>query len=149
MLCYNIIIGRRHIYPRCRLFLHFMCLMKYHGKLQAVKIALLFGKKEASVFGRHALSCRSSEGRHQRHGELNEIIHRTLFSAHLLSQLEPVGLFVQMESGQMGSPLAVPWTCGKLLVWDATCPDTFSPSYAKKSSKYAGLPVTHSYMYVV
>ena len=23
----------------------------------------------------------------------------------------------------------VPWKCGQLLVWDATCPDTFAPSY--------------------
>ncbi len=27
------------------------------------------------------------------------------------------------------STLQRPWKCGKLLVWDATCPDTFAPSY--------------------
>ena len=56
----------------------------------------------------------------------------------------------------------VPWKCGKLLVWDATCPDTFAPSYVsqattaagevaaqeeeRKCSKYSCLPVTHDFV---
>ncbi len=56
----------------------------------------------------------------------------------------------------------MPWKCGKLLVWDATCPDTFAPSYdsqattaagevaahteERKILKYRGLPVTHSFV---
>ena len=28
----------------------------------------------------------------------------------------------------------VPWKEGKLLIWDATCTDTFVPSYAKEAS---------------
>ena len=55
----------------------------------------------------------------------------------------------------------VPWKCGKLLVWDATCPDTF-PSYVsqattaagevaaqaeeRKCFKYSCLPVTHDFV---
>ena len=51
----------------------------------------------------------------------------------------------------------VPWRCGKLLVCDATCPDSFAPSYSshatlaagevaalaveRKVAKYNGLPV--------
>ena len=31
----------------------------------------------------------------------------------------------------------VPWRSGKLLVWDATCPDTFSPSYSTHATREA------------
>ena len=33
----------------------------------------------------------------------------------------------------------VPWRSGKLLVWDATCPDTFAPSFSVLASSEAGL----------
>ena len=52
-----------------------------------------------------------------------------------------------------------PWKSGRLLVWDATCPDTFAPSYRlhatqeagrvaaaaeeRKEDKYGYLPSTH------
>ena len=45
---------------------------------------------EVDVLGHHVLSCRRSEGRHQRHAALNDIIHRTLTSAHV--PLEHPGL---------------------------------------------------------
>eukprot|EP00731_Ephydatia_muelleri_P012448 Em0006g1342a len=32
----------------------------------------------------------------------------------------------------------VPWKCGKLLVWDATCVDTYAPSYSRVASQEAG-----------
>ena len=32
----------------------------------------------------------------------------------------------------------VPWKCGKLLVWDATCPDTYAPSYSLSATSGAG-----------
>ena len=32
----------------------------------------------------------------------------------------------------------MPWKCGKLLVWDATCPDTFAPSYVSQATTAAG-----------
>ena len=32
----------------------------------------------------------------------------------------------------------VPWEYGKLLVWDATCTDTYAPSYAASSTSEAG-----------
>ena len=32
----------------------------------------------------------------------------------------------------------VPWKCGQLLVWDATCPDTFAPSYRRQATSAAG-----------
>ena len=57
--------------------------------------------------------------------------------------------------------MVVPWENGKLLVWDATCPDTFAPSYTaratgepgavaalaeeKKRDKYTHLDPSHSF----
>ena len=113
---------------------------------------------------RHALSCMKSEGRHHRHAAVNDIIHRTLVSAHVPSRLEPPGL-LRSDGKRPDGVTVVPWRCGKLLVWDATCPDTFAPSYSshaslaagevaalaeeRKVSKYNGLPVTHSFTTVV
>ena len=33
----------------------------------------------------------------------------------------------------------VPWSRGKLLVWDATCPDTYATSYTTIASQEAGV----------
>ena len=32
----------------------------------------------------------------------------------------------------------VPWSGGKVLVWDATCPDTLAPSYSSLATREAG-----------
>ena len=49
-------------------------------------------RAEVDVLGRHALSCKKSEGRHHCHAAVNDIIHRTLVSAHVPSRLELPGL---------------------------------------------------------
>ena len=85
----------------------------------------------------HGLSCRWSEGRHHRHAALNDIIHRALSSARVPSRLEPSGLFRSDGKRPDGISL-VPWKNGKLLVWDATCPDTFAPSYIAHATSEAG-----------
>ena len=115
---------------------------------------------EVDVFGRHGLSCRKSEGRHHRHAAVNDIIHRSFVSAHVPSRLEPPGL-LRLDGKRPDGVTVVPWRCGKLLVWDATCPDTFAPSYSshatlaagevaalaeeRKVAKYNGLLVTHTF----
>ncbi len=78
--------------------------------------------------GRHALSCRQSEGRHQRHTALNDIVKRALSSAKIPSRLEPPGL-VRSDGRRPDGVTLATWKSGRLLVWDATCPDTFTPSY--------------------
>ena len=74
------------------------------------------------TLGRHALSCKSSQGRHYRHAALNDIISRALSSARIPSRLEPTGLARTDGKRPDGMTLA-PWSSGKLLVWDVTCPD--------------------------
>ena len=112
------------------------------------------------TLGRHALSCKRSKGRHHRHAALNEVISRALTSARIPSRLEPTGL-LRTDGKRPDGISLVPWSSGKLLVWDATCPDTFAPSYraqatlgpgevaalaeARKEQKYASLPPNHSF----
>ena len=81
-------------------------------------------------------------------------------AAHIPSRLEPTGLLRSDGKRPDGATLA-PWSSGCLLVWDATCPDTFAISYRaqatseagrvaesaedRKAEKYRGLPASHSF----
>ena len=86
---------------------------------------------------RHGLSCKWSEGRHQRHAAVNDIVHRAMSAAHLPSRLEPTGLS-RSDGKRPDGVTLVPWKSGRLLVWDATCPDTFAPSHLPSATREAG-----------
>ena len=86
---------------------------------------------------RHGLSCKWSEGRHQRHAAVNDVVHRAMSPAHLPSRLEPTGLSRSDDNCPDGVML-VPWKSGRLLVWDATCPDTFASSNLPSTTREAG-----------
>ena len=92
---------------------------------------------EVDSLATHGLSCRWSEGRHHRHAALNAILHRALTSACVPSRLEPSGLY-RSDGKRPDGITVVPWKNGKLLVWDATCPDTFAPSYISSATSEAG-----------
>lgn len=83
---------------------------------------------EVNELGRHSLSCKRSEGRFQRHAALNDIFKHALSAAHMPSRLEPTGLS-RTDGKRLDGVTLAPWKCGQLLVWDATCPDTYAPSY--------------------
>ena len=87
--------------------------------------------------GTHGLNCRWSLGRIPHHTELNVIIQRALSPVHIPSTLEPQGLFCTDGRRPDGLSL-IPWSRGRALVWDATCHDTFAPSYPHLSSAKAG-----------
>ena len=93
--------------------------------------------------GRHGLSCRRSEGRHSRHAALNSIISRALSSANVPSRLEPPGLS-RSDGKRPDRVTIIPWSSGKPLVWDATCPDTFACSYLGLSAQSAGEVATRA-----
>ena len=94
-------------------------------------------------FGRHGLSCRSSQGRSFRHQSLNNVIHHSLASANVPSRLEPSGL--HMSDGKRPDGVSmVPWSSGRFLVWDATCMDTFCESHREESSLEAGGAAAHA-----
>ncbi len=75
---------------------------------------------DVDAMGRHGFSCRMSEGRHQRHGAVNEIIQGTLTSAHVPSRREPLGLH-RSDGKRPNGVTTVPLKCEKLLVWDDLC----------------------------
>ena len=85
----------------------------------------------------HGLSCKWSEGRHLRHAGVNDIIHRALSAAQLPSRLEPTGLS-RSDGKRPDGVTLVPWRSGRLLVWDATCLDTFAPSHQPSATREAG-----------
>ena len=68
---------------------------------------------------------------------LNDIVHRALTAAHIPSRLEPSGIF--RSDGKCPDGITVvPWKGGRLLVWDATCPDTFTTSYLPSAASDVG-----------
>ena len=68
---------------------------------------------------------------------INDLVQRALSSAKIPSRLEPSGLYHSDRKCPDGIPM-VPWWKGKLLVWDAMCPDTYAPSYSALATSEAG-----------
>jgi len=111
--------------------------------------------------GTHGLSCRKSAGRLARHNAINHVIHRALLAAQIPSRLEPVKLCHRDDKRPDGVS-TMPWSRGKCIAWDFTCPDTLAASHlnravtgpgevaneaeCKKTAKYAEL--TNRYQFV-
>lgn len=91
----------------------------------------------ADALGHHSLSCRLSAGRSSRHHEMNGIISRSLVSAGFPTLLEPPGLMRGDGKRPDGTTL-VPWSHGRPLLWDFTCPDTLAASHLPHTSVLAG-----------
>ena len=117
--------------------------------------------QEVGRLGTHGLSCCFSKGRHSRHAAVNDIIKRSLASLKIPSHLEPSGLY-RSDGKRPDGATIVPRKQGRILVWDATCPDTLAPSHQalavregravandaenKKHAKYSHLESTHIFM---
>ena len=93
---------------------------------------------DVDEMGTHGLSCRFSSGRFSRHAAINDTIKRSLNAAKIPCQLEPNRLF-RSDGKRPDRATMVPWSGGKVLVWDATCPDTLAPSYSSLATREAGL----------
>ena len=79
-------------------------------------------------FGHHNLSCHRDPGRLPRHSAINDVMYRCLASAGLTAVLEPRGL----NRGDGRRPDGVtlyPFRHGKMLLWDATCTNTFGSTH--------------------
>ena len=116
---------------------------------------------EVDNLGTHGLSCRKSQGRHPRHASINSLIQRYLSAAGIPAHLEPTGL-CRSDGKRPDGASIMPWSCGRVLVWDATCPDTLAPSHIalasrepglvpeqaeqQKKAKYADLQTTHHFI---
>uniref|UniRef100_A0A1X7UK63 Uncharacterized protein n=1 Tax=Amphimedon queenslandica TaxID=400682 RepID=A0A1X7UK63_AMPQE len=111
-----------------------------------------------NMFATHGLSCRRSKDRHLRHSSVNFVIQRALSAVGVPSHLEPSGLY-RSDGKRPDGVTMVPWSSGKPLVWDATCPDTLAPSYerfavcspgavaqaSEKCAKYKSLDYSYSF----
>ena len=93
--------------------------------------------------GVHGLSCCSSRGRIPRHTALNGIVHRALATANVPATLEPHGLCRGNGKRPDGKTIT-PWFRGKLLVWNVTCWDSFTPININLSSTGTGLLANHA-----
>ena len=78
------------------------------------------GLVEVTAFATHGLSCVQSHGRHS---SLNDIISSGISRS---------------DGKRPDGATLVPWKCGKLIVWDATCMDTNASSYSRVASQEAG-----------
>ena len=97
---------------------------------------------------------------HSRHALINNIIKWALESAKVSCHFKPTGLFCYDSKRPDGASI-VPWKCRKVLIWDATCPDTLVPSHSslaareasavaadaeyKKTQKYMHLSSSHNF----
>jgi len=93
--------------------------------------------------GRHGLSCRKSAGRLSRHSAVNDLIKRALMSAEVPSRLEPRSLTQHDDRRPDGLSLT-PWSGGKCLAWDFTCPDTLAVSHLNAAVTGPGVVATEA-----
>ena len=92
---------------------------------------------EVDHLATHGLSCRKSLGRHPCHAAINDLVRRSLAAAKILLHLEPIG--ISSSDGKRPDGITiVPWKSGRVLVWDATCPDAYAPSYVPLAMREAG-----------
>ena len=91
--------------------------------------------KTVTVDGHHGLSCRFGSGRHSRHNQVNDVLCRAFIKAGTLATCEPHSLCTGKRPDGVTQ---VPWSRGRCLAWDATCPDTFAESHVLASSTRAG-----------
>jgi hypothetical protein len=68
---------------------------------------------------------------------VNDLIKRALVSARIPSVLEPSGIYRSDGKRPDGMTL-IPWSQGRSLLWDFTCPDTLAPSHLASTCISAG-----------
>lgn len=87
--------------------------------------------------GSHVLACRKGIGRQSRHTRVNEVILKAFSRAGIPVHREPTGLIAGSPLRPDGSTV-VPWSQGRCLAWDVTCPDTLAASYVASSAVTPG-----------
>ena len=91
----------------------------------------------SDALGYHSLSCYRNTGRLPRHAALNDVVYRALAAAGLVAILEPRGL--DRGDGRRPDGITVyPFRRGRMLVWDATCVNTFCNSQVIGCASSAG-----------
>ena len=93
--------------------------------------------------GTHVLSCVKSAGRQSRHSAVNDLVLRAFTRASIPAVREPSGLIPGLALRPDGATI-VPWSQGRCLTWDVTCPDTLAPSSLAGTSNTAGAAAEHA-----
>ena len=75
---------------------------------------------------------------------LKNVVYRSLASANTPSRLEPSGVY-RADCKCTDGMTMVPWSNGRLLVWDTTCVDTFCDSHRQAFAKEDFLLVLRLY----
>ncbi|CAH2228600.1 jg26185 [Pararge aegeria aegeria] len=82
-----------------------------------------------------------SAGGFSRHSTINDIIRRSLATAHVPAVLEPINL--ARSDGKIPDGMTlIPWRLGRSLLWDATCVDTLAASHIQANSSMVGAAAT-------
>ena len=76
-------------------------------------------------------------GCHPHHSAINDVIKRSLGAAKILAHLEPMRI-CRSDRKRPDWATVLPWRSGRILVWDATCPDTFARSHIDLAARGAG-----------
>ncbi|MPC61314.1 hypothetical protein E2C01_055384 [Portunus trituberculatus] len=89
------------------------------------------------ALSRHSLSCQQNPGRLPRHAALNEVVYRPPAAAGIVATLEPRG--EDRGDGRCPDGITVfPFRRGKILMWDATCVNTFCSTHINDCALTAG-----------
>jgi hypothetical protein len=85
----------------------------------------------------HGISCVSGIHRRQKHDEINRLTAAAFRRAHISATTEPTGLF-RSDGKRPDGITTMPFTGGKRVIWDITCPDTFAESNISKAKAEVG-----------
>ena len=88
--------------------------------------------------GHHGLSCRKSKGRQRRHAQANDVLVRAIRSVDIQAELEPHRLLGDDDRLRPDGATLDPWSRGRTMAWDFTCPDTLAPCYVSQSASTVG-----------
>ena len=78
---------------------------------------------QVDACGSHGLSCVKSAGRQLRHSLVNNEVLKAFSRAGIPATREPTGLIPASALRPDGATV-IPWSQGRCLAWDVTCPDT-------------------------
>ena len=93
--------------------------------------------EKVGVLGTHGLQCKMSKDQLSRHHLVNDILTRALTMANVPAMLGTAGI-VSEDNKQPDGMSNVPWSQGRHLIWDFTCPDTLAPSHLPATSVEVG-----------
>ena len=99
--------------------------------------------KQVDARGAHGLSCIKSAGRQSRHALVNDTMLRAFCKAGIPVTREPSGLIPSSSLRPDGCSI-IPWSQGKCIAWDVTCPDTLAASSVSGSAITAGHAAEHA-----